>query len=489
MSKIYRVNNQEEAINLAKKFSDSGKYNLFRGQSQNWNVTPSSARLNKKEYEEGIEKLKRLYSFFETSENLIKYKSNIDWFFAVAQHYGLPTNYIDFTTNYKVAIYFATNSKSNKIGKESVIICLNKSNFIDFIKLTQFIYKKDKVIAPYLCEIDVHNLWRLQSQEGIFLFTPYTNIELYYDFDRIIFPFEKPYNDIEKSQIYPENKSELEIHLDYYFNNEERLIGQKRFRKFAEEMKIPVQSIADFKIGKFLRINKNHKSWKSKNSRKWRYEFLENWNSLEIQHSIKIKLPVDTNSYHEFSKTTLEYFNKIDGNLKRNQKLNFILDLNGNNKNLKKLSKIIKESCARIWDGTRNLPFTNFEIYTIIKDYIFFEYYEHLFGKAYSIDNKELIVLELTNKYHSMTRCYVTKSKLEKAFRDDIENVLIEEYKGNITSRILLNVNVPQIIFDFEKLLSLFKEEMIAYQVAYNSEKTNPVIFYSPTELNILGYS
>lgn len=489
MREIHRVKNQKEAIKLAKIFSESGKYDLFRGQAQNWNVTPSSARLNKKESEDGIEKLKRLYSFFETSENLIKYQLNIDWFFAVAQHYGLPTNYIDFTTNHEVALYFATNSQSNEIGKESVIICLNESDFNKFIQITQPLYDKDKVIAPYICKVDVHNLWRLQSQEGLFLFTPYSNIESYYDFDRIIFPFERPFNEIKKNQIYPENKSELEIHLDYYFNNEERLVRQKRFKEFTQELNIPVHTVPDFKVENFLRISKKHDSWQSDNFSKWKYVFLEKWESSESQSSITLKLPVDTNSFQKFSDDTLQLFNEIDNSLNRNQTLGFKIDLNGNEKTFEKIAKRIERSCARIWDGTRNLPFTNLEIYIIIKNYIYFEYYEHIFEKAYSFDNEDLVTLELTNRYHSMTRCYARKSEIEKAFRDDIEDVLIEEYNGNITSRVLLNVNIPQLVFDFDKLLSLFKKEMIAYQVAYNSEKNNPVIFYSPTELSILGYS
>jgi hypothetical protein len=254
-------------------------------------------------------------------------------------------------------------------------------------------------------------------------------------------------------------------------------------------MKIPLYTIPNFQIEKFLRINKIHKSWESVIFSKWRYEFLENWNSLEGLVSIKLKLPTNTNSYQEFTDFTLNFFIKVSDKLKRNQKLSFKIDLNGNDNSFEDLSKRIEKSCTRIWDGTRNLPFTNMEIYKIIKDYIFFEYYEHIYEKAYSINDEELVVLELTNKFHSTTRCYATKSKLEKAFRDDIENILIEEFKENISSLILLNVNVPQIIFDFEKLLFLFKEEIIAYQVAYNSEKINPVIFYSPTELNILGYA
>lgn len=488
MGEIHKVKNLEEAIKLAEKFSKSGKYNLFRGQAQNWSVTSSNARLNEEQLKEGVEKLKRLYNFFETSDNLMKYQSDIDWFFAVAQHYGLPTNYIDFTTNYEIAAYFATNSKSNEVGKESVIICLNETDFTEFIDLTKPLYNKDSVIPPYLCKIDVHNLWRLQCQQGLFLFTPYANIEFYYPFDRIIFPFEKPFEKLHTDDIYPKHKSELEIHLDYYFNNEEKIIAEKNFKKWIKELNIPIYNFSETKVESFLQNTKNHKSWESENHSKWKFTFEEQWSSLENQSLITIKLPAKNNSYQDFSETSLYEFGKIDNILKRNQKLNFKIDLNGNRESLIELSKRIEKNCTRIWDGTRNLPFTNFEIYKIIIDYIFFEYYEYNFKKVYSINNEELITIELTNKYHSVTRCYVRKDKIKDAFRDDIKQILNEKYSKNINSLILLNVNIPQIIFDFEKLLSLFKEEMIAYQVVYNSEKINPVIFYSPVELNRLGY-
>jgi len=489
MSEIHRVKNLKEALNLAKEFSDSGKYNFFRGQARNWPVTPSMARLNETDYKEGIEKLKRLFYFFETSEDLIKYQSNIDWFFAVAQHYGLPTSYIDFTTNYEIAAFFATNSKSNEIGKESVIVCLNEKDFNDFIEFSKLLYEKYKVVPPYICKIDVHNLWRLQAQEGVFLFTPFPDVEKLYDFDRIIFSFDAPYNGINVSQIYPEDKSELEIHLDYYFNNEERIVGRKRFRKFAEELKIPMHIMPDSEISDFLLTKENHKSWESKNHSKWKFAFLEDWKTLENQERITLNLPENTNSYQKFSEITMLHFKTVANNLKRNQTLNFVIDLNGNEESLKKLTKKIEKSCVRIWNGTRNLPFSNYEIYTIIKDYIFFEYYEYVHERVYSINNEELIVLELTNNYRSVTRCYARKSKIEEAFRNDIENILTKEFSGRVSSLILLNVNKPQIVFDFDKLLNLFKQEMIAYQVAYNSEKINPVIFYSPTELEILGYA
>ncbi|MCS4238685.1 ribosomal protein S8 [Myroides gitamensis] len=316
----------------------------------------------------------------------------------------------------------------------------------------------------------------------------FNQLAVYYPFDRIIFPFEKLFKKLHTDDIYPKRKSELEIHLDYYFNNEEKIIYEKHFRKWIKELNVPIYTFPETKVEGFLRNNENHKSWESENHSKWKFIFEEQWSSLENQSLIIIKLPTKMNSYHDFSETSLYEFDKIDNIIKRNQKLSFKVDLNGNKESLIELSKRIEKNCTRIWDGTRNLPLTNFEIYKIIIDYIFFEYYEYNFKKVYSINNEELITIELTNKYHNVTRCYVRKDKIKNAFRDDIKHILNEKYSKNINSFILLNVSIPQIIFGFEKLLSLFKEEMIAYQVVYNSEKINPVIFYSPVELNRLGY-
>lgn len=56
-------------------------------------------------------------------------------------------------------------------------------------------------------------------------------------------------------------------------------------------------------------------------------------------------------------------------------------------------------------------------------------------------------------------------------------------------SEILMRINAANIMFDFDKLVQLFKEELIVYQVWYNSENDNPVIFYSPAQISILGYA
>ena len=51
---------------------------------------------------------------------------DVDAICAVAQHYGIPTNCIDFTTSAEVAGFFAAdNANARPLSDESCILCLN----------------------------------------------------------------------------------------------------------------------------------------------------------------------------------------------------------------------------------------------------------------------------------------------------------------------------------------------------------------------------
>ena len=115
--------------------------------------------------------------------------------------------------------------------------------------------------------------------------------------------------------------------------------------------------------------------------------------------------------------------------------------------------------------------------------------HEHKLSYTPSLSGEKLITLELTNKYGSITRCKASPGRITGAFRNDIQDILVDALSSNLRSEILLDINIPQLIFDFDKLVELFKQEMIAYQVLYNSENENPVIFYTPTQITVPGYA
>lgn len=85
----------------------SGTRWVFRGQSQKWALKPSVGR-GKSAYKPELELL--LLQEFRRSAlpHLRRNDLRNDWdWLAVAQHYGLPTRLIDWTTNPLVACYFA----------------------------------------------------------------------------------------------------------------------------------------------------------------------------------------------------------------------------------------------------------------------------------------------------------------------------------------------------------------------------------------------
>lgn len=487
MGSKYIVKNLEEAVNLAEQFKMSGKYDLFRGQARDWPIVPTIAREGN-DVNQTKDILERLYYFMQSHEPLQKYADNHDWFIAVAQHYGMPTNFIDFSFNVKVAAFFATNSKSNTEGNDCVIICLNKDYFHDFINFTRVIYSKYNVHPPEIININVDNLWRLQSQEGCFLYTQldFTNL---YSFDKIIFPYTKPFDKIKLEEIYPSKKSELEILLDQFFNSERRLEGAKRLEKFNLENNFPSYHLQPSDISDYINDSTTHCSWESEEYKEWLYLFNEKWNNIRTTYNFQVHFNYKTSLKEQFnlikSKLTI-FFYKND--IQRGAEILFSVTTFP--KSSLKILKRINKSCSRIWDGMRNLPYSLEEIINVLSKYICFEIFENNNENIPSLTNSEMLVLELANEYGSFTRCYASSELIVQAFRDDIRDIFIQQLPQILSSRVLLKVNKPKILFDFHKFLILFKEELIVYQVLYNSENDhNPVIFYTPTQISIFGYA
>lgn len=483
MSQTYKTKNIEEALKLAMKFQESGKYNLFRGQARNWEVKSTAGRLSGKKFEKAKEQLERIFLFFNQDKTLKKYCKEIDSYFAIAQHYGIPTNYIDFTESVEVAFYFATNSKSNKLGEECSIICLNENDFEELIEFIKILFDKENVVRPYISRIKVENLWRLESQKGCFLFTPYGVIEHFYHFDRITFPFAKQFEEISMKDIYPERKSELEIILDHFFDTEERIEGQKRLQKFAKELNLPITTLPKYNQYEILEKKEIHKSWYSYSYRKWKHSFSEKWKSSKNEKYVNLSFLLKI-SKEEFikdvkSKLTKEFeIKKIDRKTPLNFELLILPKLS------KKNSKIIATNCRNIWDGTKNLPYSIDDIFTILSTYLFLEFKDKL-----KHEYTEQVLLEMTNKYGSRVRFETDKLNIPNYFREDINDVVLKSKPRPIPSELLLHINKARYVFDFNKLINFFKIEAIANQAFYNRENKYPVIFYTPVQIDILGYA
>lgn len=117
---IYKVNSADAALELAKKFQADGTFDLFRGQVKNWPLVSSFGRQNKKKRKECEAEYHRFFRFCSENEILKTYLTpdSYDKIIGIAQHYGIPTNFVDFTSNVEVAMSFATHRNRSRIEKK-----------------------------------------------------------------------------------------------------------------------------------------------------------------------------------------------------------------------------------------------------------------------------------------------------------------------------------------------------------------------------------
>jgi hypothetical protein len=206
MSNDISVASVAEAIALCKRLKEAGKYDLFRGQTRDWpKLVPSLLRVADDALIVAEKSLNEFLEWAEVVPQMAVYREQRVAPMAIAQHYGIPTRFLDLTRRPEIAATFSKASpNSDTIGKTAVIYCFN-SHELSTVEGTEII------------EINVDNLWRLEAQDGLFL-----NVQ---DDDaaatirkhayRIHFPLTEISPD-EQEEIYPVRKSALECVIDQW---------------------------------------------------------------------------------------------------------------------------------------------------------------------------------------------------------------------------------------------------------------------------------
>ena len=215
---IKRINSLKEYIEVLDfiKTNNPNKFILYRGQPEELSLLPAIARKNPNSDTSDTER-KMLDEFKRRSQIRINKTIDSDWDWLVfAQHYGLKTRLLDWTSNPLIGLWFSCYEKSKWNADGIVFVFVVKENYLLNKAKDKTPFERDitKVYKPQI------NNERILAQAGWFTahgFSPKTNRFIPLNESKI-------YSHQIKSIIIPrENKEQLIADLNILGFNHERL--------------------------------------------------------------------------------------------------------------------------------------------------------------------------------------------------------------------------------------------------------------------------
>ncbi len=490
----YRVTNIEEAIELANQMKVEGRYNWFRGHVQAWPPYPSMGRVWASGDAERKERVTQRQIMFYNWVGLIQklqflQKREYDHdYFAIMQHYGIPTFYIDFTTDPGVAGFFAADTKEPPIEGQSCIYCLDTDELMSVWEIAKKFVPEGSILE--LVEIDVENLWRLQSQRGVFLFTNF-NWDMVYPMDRILFPYSGYPSYPTRERIYPEHKSPLEQLLDQFFFLESANEGAKLMKQMSEEMGINYYTVEEGPPEGFYPDSVIDSasvtplaSWSSEALRAWQIVPQEDYYQT-MGPSLKLQLQPNA-STEEIRRSVsfgVKQILRSDATL-RSKAVDWVFS--------GLPDSLANEKLRPVWDGMRRLPYTDEEIADALSTVTALlilgireeispsneiEMFEQCFG--------ECMRIEFAHQDGSGTRGLAALESLRRALRSDMAELLLPEYRERIYNihDLFFGIHSPRLMFEFEEFKSMFAREIIPSQILLGRD----LLLFNPAQLKVLG--
>lgn len=497
---VYEVADIQEAVELAYKLKDEGQYNWFRGQVQDWPPYSSLYRMERIGNTDILKKHNRRASMFfnwvgEVPE--LVYLQNPEHshdFLAIAQHYGIPTQYIDFTTDPGVAGYFAADiAKPSNEGK-SCIYCLNTDDLMSLWNAMKDLDTR-KGAHIELVTINVQNLWRLQAQRGVFLRADY-NWDIDYPMDRILFPYSGYPSYPTRERVYPEHKSPLEQLLDQYFFLETAAFGGEELRQMIDELKSKGQNAGyatwtTFPEGFYedAFVDKSQlvalESWSSEALRPWDIVSVEDYDQI-VGTSLKLKLNTRA-SIEELKKSVSFAVKQILRSYPaiRSKTVEWVFIDLPESLSQEKLNNAFRS----VWNGMRRLPYVDDEIANafgsvaalLMSGFGSTADFKKLFIESFG----ECINVGFSYQDESGSYGFATRESLQRALRPDMADLLVPEFKERVNDihdlfPIIYN---PRLMFEFNMFKSMFAREIIPSQVLLQRK----LILFNPAKLMIFG--
>ncbi|MBI4903378.1 MAG: FRG domain-containing protein [Acidobacteria bacterium] len=472
---------------MAADLKRQGKYDWFRGQVQNWPLKSSFVRIGKNGEQEALERAKRFINWAKSTPGLEALVKNVDATCAVAQHYGIPTNYVDFTTSPDIAGFFAADNPNDRpLNGDSCILCLNTSDLKEFWR-----HLPSEYPPPEFIEVEVPNLWRLEAQEGRFLFCAYDKFENFYDLDRILFPYTGPVKTVSRQRIYPQEKSALEILLDQFFMNERLLAGTPVVQSLPWARKMTIEDQGGWSREFVPNGIPLLSSWQT-DLRPWIESSRETYSEVSAGQAIMIHAQNGSDPLQ--SGEALR--DKIGSYLAQEssaRKRAIAWRIEGDGVLPKRLTRLDR-ALRWLWDGIRALPYSDEQIADSVGRCLALwqagaeERDPTAFENAARVCLGDSMEVEFGASDGAYSRAFVSRTDLLHAVRNDVGTYLNPRVMPQITTNmtgLLQAIQEPSRLFEFAALANVFVRQLAPCQVLYRS--TSTAAFFSPARLDRFG--
>jgi hypothetical protein len=502
-TKVFEASDVQEGVEIAHQLKADGKYDWFRGQVCDWPPHGSFLRLGVTGDDTQIQRTRRrIFMFAQWAQCMAELQylmqpEAVHDFFAILQHYGVPTYYIDFTTDPGVAGFFAADTKSPPRERRSCIYCLNTKNLVETWNDAKKLEKRADTQIE-LITIDVRNLWRLQAQHGTFVYTNY-KWEIDYPLDRIVFPYTDYPTYPTREMIYPEHKSPLEQLLDQYFSLERATFTTDHMREMVQHARARGGHAAltfarAFESGYYPRAFADVAQLTQLAS--WSREALQAWNTDPHEsfhetagHIVRLKLGqcLIGEELRKAVSFGVKQVLRSDPAV-RLRAIDWEFDdlLQGLD------ASCLNSFCRPAWNGMRRLPYSDDEIADAFGAIVILVI-EH-FGLANQPEGDrqrfskwfgESVWVEFGYEDGSGSRGCVSRATLDLALRPGIGTLLTakEQWRAGDIKELFKVIYNPSLMFEFEVLKRAFAQEIIPAQVVL---ERSPILF-NPARLKTFG--
>jgi hypothetical protein len=492
----HRVPNLKAAVELSESWLAADPHIWFRGQNRLWPIASSLSRHqdNSEEivrYNNSLQQFCDWLKFDPELRHLLE-KEHVHAFFAILQHYGVPTHYVDFTINPKVAAFFAGVGPDAEPGQDGCIIAIDPDDWVEMLRIVAEVQHWPTNAWPEKIIVNVPNLWRLEAQSGHFVYLPIERAEGYIPVDRIVFPHDGTGFELTEDEIYPLRKSPLEERLDEFFTEELMRNNQQHFLEIVRALSASGQSswVPFERSGssKWLRPGKGtHESWRSV-PQGWLAYIHEKLPEMRDRTATQLLLdPTEPLKEQDSLLKTVRSF--LDERPGARQKAVDWKVVSITRDTPRGWANFVECAANRTWDGIRRLPFTDDQVawsvtMTVVLACANVSERPSFSARDFSDLLGPVLHMELANARNVTARAAMAETTYERTLRPDLDDVIVPELLDSPRQQ-LRQILAPAYLFQFELLVEAFARELIPTQVLIQSRDL--AVFFSPVRIPVIG--